>query len=300
MSWNRPFALRPRGAGRPTFASLLAAGLLSACGADLTINPGSLPRAIEGTPYLTTLTSDGEAPLTWTLSEGALPAGLLLSKETGALSGTATVSGSFPFTVTNQDDATFADGSGRKAYTLEVIPKLVNETPPPPAKVGISYDFTFSLKGGVPPYTRALAGLPAGLSFNAATGQILGTPRLVRAAYPLELTISDKGEPQQVVTFPVTLQVRAPGVKLQTTTLPEGTSNVFYSQTLQASGGTANLRWEIADGALPAGLSLSLNNGIVSGTPSASGTFSFKVKVSDLDSPPDSDTGTVALVIKQP
>ena len=59
-----------------------------------------------------------------------------------------------------------------------------------------------------------------------------------------------------------------------------GIPNQFFSQTLTAAGGTAPYRWTLASGQLPPGLSLSFS-GVISGTPSTSGSFSFAIQVSD-------------------
>ena len=62
--------------------------------------------------------------------------------------------------------------------------------------------------------------------------------------------------------------------------LPDARIGQAYSQSLAATGGTAPYTWALATGALPAGLSLS-SAGVVSGTPTARGTFAFSVAVTD-------------------
>lgn len=56
--------------------------------------------------------------------------------------------------------------------------------------------------------------------------------------------------------------------KITTTTLPNGTVDTAYSQTLIADG-TAPITWRITDGSLPDGLSLNESTGEISGTPTA-------------------------------
>jgi hypothetical protein len=65
-----------------------------------------------------------------------------------------------------------------------------------------------------------------------------------------------------------------------TTSPPPGTVGSLYSTTLAASGGTPPYSWTVASGSLPSGLSLA-SGGVISGTPSAAGTFSFTVEVTD-------------------
>lgn len=65
-----------------------------------------------------------------------------------------------------------------------------------------------------------------------------------------------------------------------TDSLPDGVIGTAYSQTLSASGGYGSYGWTISSGALPDGLSLS-SGGIISGTPTKTGKFSFTVKATD-------------------
>ena len=66
-------------------------------------------------------------------------------------------------------------------------------------------------------------------------------------------------------------------------TLPPATTGVSYNATFTASGGTAPYRFTVASGQLPTGLVLG-KTGVLSGTPSQTGTFSFTVSASDLHS----------------
>jgi hypothetical protein len=63
-------------------------------------------------------------------------------------------------------------------------------------------------------------------------------------------------------------------------TLPVGSTGVAYSQTLTAAPGAAPFSFALSAGELPDGLSLSAA-GSLSGTPTGSGTFSFRVGVTD-------------------
>ena len=68
---------------------------------------------------------------------------------------------------------------------------------------------------------------------------------------------------------------------ITTTALPGGTQGVAYTATLTATGGTTPYSWSIVSGTLPAGLTLGSGTGMISGTPSGSGTSTFDVQVSD-------------------
>ncbi|HMT22257.1 MAG TPA: Ig-like domain repeat protein, partial [Promineifilum sp.] len=72
--------------------------------------------------------------------------------------------------------------------------------------------------------------------------------------------------------------------------LTDARQNIGYSPvSLSATGGTAPYSYELTGGAMPAGLSLS-SAGVISGTPSAYGSFSFTVKATDSTSKVGSKT----------
>src|SRR5262249_31874197 len=79
-------------------------------------------------------------------------------------------------------------------------------------------------------------------------------------------------------------------VTLTETDLPTGTVGTPYSQALPPAGSTFALRV----GQLPPGLSLS-PEGLLSGTPTANGSFTFTVEVTDANQRFDARTFTVAI-----
>jgi hypothetical protein len=85
-------------------------------------------------------------------------------------------------------------------------------------------------------------------------------------------------------------------ITITTTTLPDATAGMPYSQSLTASGATAPYTWTLSSGTLPDGLSLN-SSGLISGTPTAASiTSTFTVKVSDSSTTPN--TVTQALTIQ--
>lgn len=142
----------------------------------IVVDPATLANGIAGEAYAATLTANGGiGPYGFTVTAGALPAGLTLSTG-GALSGTPTASGSFNFTVT----ATDANGqTGSRAYTLVVDVPVLTVTPAtlPSGIVGVAYSQTLGATGGNAPYTFAVTAgtLPDGLSLSSS-GALTGTP----------------------------------------------------------------------------------------------------------------------------
>ncbi|MGC2208099.1 MAG: G1 family glutamic endopeptidase [Candidatus Dormiibacterota bacterium] len=79
---------------------------------------------------------------------------------------------------------------------------------------------------------------------------------------------------------------------ITTTSLPAPIQDVAYSTSLSAYGGTPPYAWAVTSGSLAAGLNLS-SGGLISGTPSAAGAFSFSVEATD-STTPTAETATAA------
>ena len=83
---------------------------------------------------------------------------------------------------------------------------------------------------------------------------------------------------------------------ITTSSLPGGTQGTAYSQTVQATGGTTPYSWSVVRE--PAfGLSLGSSTGTISGTPTASGTSNFTVRVTDSQGTPDTDDQALSIAI---
>src|SRR5262249_24929001 len=78
----------------------------------------------------------------------------------------------------------------------------------------------------------------------------------------------------------ITTPATPTALTITTTSLPDATVSVPYSRTVSASGGTSPYRWVVESGSLPPGISLS-QFGDLSGTPTAAGSFTFTVRVTD-------------------
>ena len=239
------------------------------------VTTASLPNGALTLAYSQTLAaSGGTTPFTWSVSAGALPGGLVLSAA-GVLSGTPTASGTFAFTVRAQDANT---GFATRALSLTVLTApSVSTTALQNGEVTVAYSQTLAATGGLAPYawTVSVGALPGGLTLSNA-GVISGTPT---AAGTFVFTVQVRDANSVATTQGLSLTVLAvPAVS--TTTLPNGQVAVAFSQTLAVAGGTAPYTWSVSGGNLPGGLTLSAA-GVISGTPTAAGTFNFTVRVRD-------------------
>ena len=149
---------------------------------------------------------------------------------------------------------------------------------------------SFSLSG--------LGTLTAGASYAVGDSDVVSetytAPATVTASSTAVVTATSVNTPSQ--TASVTINLNS-ALAITTTTLPAGTIGTAYSATLTASGGTPAYKWAIASGALPGGISLASATGIISGTPTASGTFNFTVSLTDSASTPVTVTQAYTLII---
>ncbi|MEB1349326.1 putative Ig domain-containing protein [Xanthomonas campestris pv. campestris] len=248
----------------------------------IVVAPTALPAATRGTVYSQTLSaSGGTAPYTYAVSAGNVPAGLTLASN-GTLSGTATVEGSFNFTVTATDANTF---TASQAYAVTVAgPNLALPASSLPAgTAGQAYAATIApATGGTAPYSYALTAgaLPSGVVLDAATGALSGTPT-VSGTFNFTLTVTDSTpSPAAQANQSYTLSIAGATLVPSQPTLPPAVRGTPYSQVLTATGGVAPYTYSVASGTLPAGLTLA-SNGVLSGTPTAEGSTSFTIAVAD-------------------
>ena len=105
----------------------------------------------------------------------------------------------------------------------------------------------------------------------------------MRLTYSLRQLLRPAGLPWLCVVMAgaVMLQAQTSSLSITTTSpLPNATVGASYSQSLTESGGTAPFTWAVSTG-FPDGLSLNASSGLISGTATTAGSYSFRVQVSD-------------------
>jgi hypothetical protein len=75
-------------------------------------------------------------------------------------------------------------------------------------------------------------------------------------------------------------------LQIVTTALPAATTGRAYRARVHAQGGTTPYSWLVGSGSLPPGLHLEKSTGVITGTPTKTGRYSFTVKVTDSGYPP--------------
>jgi hypothetical protein len=124
----------------------------------------------------------------------------------------------------------------------------------------------------------------ANLSQGLATfSNLLFTSATSSDTLTATLALNSSLKPALNLTLKSTVSSTAPVITLSPATLPSGTWNTAYSQTITAGGGTAPYTYAVTVGTLPTGLTLS-SAGLLSGSPTVSGPFSFTVQAKDSNS----------------
>lgn len=210
-----------------------------------------------------TITGD---PASFSISP-SLPAGLTLNTNTGVISGTPTAvssSGDYSITATN--------AGGNTSATINIT--VVNATPPS----GLSYttpnvfvlgssiqNLTPTLSGGAATNYSISPALPAGVSFNATTGVISGTPTALSTSTNYTVTASNSGG-NTTANISITVVSVLPPSSLSYATPQNYRVGVAISNLTPTISGGAVANYNISP-SLPSGLTLNSLTGVISGTP---------------------------------
>ena len=250
--------------------------------------PSTLPPAKQGRAYNLTLSVSGGYPSysNWMIVAGALPPGMALSDQ--FLVGNPTTFGTFTFTIQVSDAIGF---STRQAFDLVVTPAVTITTMLYAYPVGAPLSILMSATGGMPPYTWLVTGgsLPQGLTLSSA-GLLAGTPT-TPGSYSFSVRVTDSQSNSATATL--NIGVLQP-LKITTTTLPSGSVGVNYGIQLTGSGGYSSYSWSLISGSLPPGLSLT-SGGNLDGIPSAIGTYSFSIQLTDGATAPVSQSFSIII-----
>jgi hypothetical protein len=259
----------------------------------ITINPTNLPGGSVGVAYNQTLTASGGAPgYSFMVSSGALPGGLMLSSS-GVLTGAPTATGSFSFTIKVTDAAGCTVTISYTLIISHTCPTItLNPATLPAGTVGLVYSQTFNAMGGYAPYNFAVSSgaLPQGLSLNATTGNLYGTPTAA-GAYTFTITVTDGYGCTGSRSY--TLTINCAPISLNPATLPAGAAGVVYNQTITATPATT-YTFTVAQGNLPQGLTLGATGNLY-GTPSVVGTYNFTIKAQTANGCAGQQTYTLAI-----
>jgi hypothetical protein len=227
----------------------------------------ALPEGTEGVAYQAQLQAAGGAPpYVFSVLSGELPGGLALAGD-GSISGAPAASGEFTFTVRVTDSVQLTH---ERVFTLKVFlrPAIITETLPD-GRVGDAYSATLSATGRGPfNWSLSAGALPQGLSLNAQTGAITGTP-VQHGDFTIGITVTDGNQPPLSAQRTFLLRIALPPLpplsitQLQDTT-PPASQPAFGLQLGQAFpvelNGTATLSFT-PDSGLPPDPAVRFANG---------------------------------------
>src|SRR5580704_13862878 len=153
----------------------------------------------------------------------------------------------------------------------------------PAATTGSQYSTLLAASGGTLPYTWTATGLPATFSMST-TGLLTGAPGVNGAgSFSVVITVADSASHTSPVTFTLTINA---GFVITTQTLPNGSVGVAYSQPVKSSGGSSPVTFSLAPSTIfsqnnpPPGLGMN-SAGVLSGTPTKAGSYTFQVTAID-------------------
>jgi hypothetical protein len=255
------------------------------------------PTGTVGTPYSHRFTappagSSGagcDPPYIVRVDSGALPPGLSLATD-GWLTGTPTHAGTWSFWVSIKDDP--ADKpwcnpmSAEREFSVKIVGGLViGPESASPGTVGTPYSLAMTATLSDPKtWSISTGALPPGLTLNATSGLISGTPTTVGS---YTFTVRAVVDATRTDTKTLTIEVRAPlsvaaSQPFTAAHLARGEMGISFQGSLAATGGTGSYTWSVSSGALPPGLALGAT-GTITGRPRTAGAYRFAVSVADTE-----------------
>lgn len=268
--------------------ALTWSGCSSNSALTITLTPSTAPTIKQGeTQAITAAVANDKnsAGVTWSLSGDGTLSDITTTSVTyeapGSLSSPATATITATSVTTTTVTATLSiNVNSVLSITTSSLPVGV---------LGVPYFGVVSADGSTGPFTwvQKSGTLPAGLTLSSSITDsvvISGKPTTLGSS---DFTLQVTDSTGTVVSRAFTITINPPpGLSVATRSLPTGTVGVTYNptaQALQAANGTPPYTWAITAGSLPAGLSL--NGAVISGVPTAAGTSSFTVQVTDSTAP---------------
>ncbi len=233
-----------------------------------------------GDPFTYQLTATN-SPTSFSVT--GLPAGLTLNAATGVIAGTPTSNAGGLFStgvVVGTAVATNAAGQG-PAFTLvfTIAPAaaapVITSSSGATATIGTAFSYAIRATNSPTSYAIEAGTLPQGLTFDAATGVISGTPTTPESQFLRLSATNAAGTGSAIVSITIIPGASAPVVTSSPTA--SGRAGVAFTYTIVAS----NAPTAFSAVNLPSGLTLNSATGIITGSPAYAGTYSVLLSASN-------------------
>ncbi len=251
----------------------------------ITVTNPAVASTTAGTAFSQSFTQSGGVGATTFSTVNALPTGLILLPS-GVLSGTPTQVGTFGIVV-KATDSNGCNGTGT-TYSLVIGCPTAATLPTtlPNGTGGTAYSASVTATpSGTYVYSVTAGALPDGLTFNAATGALTGTP-MMSNTFNFTITATRYGACASSQAYSVSIACPRlidlspkPQVASGTgvyTNLPVATVDRTYTTTVTATPAGGNYIFILIPSpqSLPPGLSLNSNTGVIAGTATVTGSYS--------------------------
>jgi hypothetical protein len=180
----------------------------------LTVQTPPTLSSIAVTPGNPTIVAGGtqQFTATGTYSDGSTQNVTIQATWSSSKTTVATINGSALATAVSAGTATISavlsGVTGSTTMTVQAVPLAITTALLPTGTVSLAYSAPLTASGGTLPYTWSLAsgGLPAGLTLNASSGSITGTPTAAGTSN-FTAKVTDAGSPVQTATKALTVTV---------------------------------------------------------------------------------------------
>ena len=233
--------------------------------------------------------SGGVAPYHYAVTHGTLPGGVALGAATGIISGIPQAAGVFSFEISAWDKNGI---HGDKRLAITVNGESISVTISPTTAVVVS--------GGSQQFTASVSGTSnTAVSWSATGGTISNTGMFSAPTTSTNgsvvVTATSVAQSSTSASANVTVTTKSSGPTITTTSIPSVIIGSPYTADLSATGGAVPYAWSIASGSLPGGINLNRSTGVINGTISSTGNFTFVAKVTDANGKTNSRSLTLSV-----
>lgn len=270
---NYNFAIRATNVFAPSGVTLVTASA-SVTAAPIYTDSAVNPRGSLGVAYSSEVLATGSPAPTYSITSGSLPNGLELNSATGQITGTPTSTGDFSFVVTATN--TYGSSSTNTlSIQIGVGPAVSIDQMPQRGFVSVPISISTTSSGfPTPTFTLNSGTLPPGVTLNAQTGTLSGSPTTA-GSYTFTLLATNWVGTSVSLAYSITIHA-APSITNAASINQTINLGDAYSEALTVSG-PWSLGYRINSGSLPEGITLDAATGTISGVAESFGRFDFAV-----------------------